>query len=288
MNAECKVLNYNILHELPVCRRLEDRLDLIADEIAAQRPHVVALQEVSRTATYGDTGAALCARVNARGGNLYRLDYARADGAGEGEYAFEHGLALMARLDPFGPPETLKYEAQVRLTTEFAGHSYRVPDDRIAMRGRYRVANGIALDVCVTHLTDRREAIDGVPTRVKQAHELARWLDRDRSAPIVLAGDFNDVPESATIGAITDAGFIDLWAKSGTGPGFTNDRDDLDLESESGSPNQRIDYLFFRLGQASSFEIADVQLFLDRPRVQTDGGWLWGSDHIGVLATIRL
>jgi endonuclease/exonuclease/phosphatase family metal-dependent hydrolase len=288
--AEFKLLTCNLFHDLPKFRQLESRLDLIAAEVAAQRADVIALQEVSRSAAGGDTGASLAARVNLRCANApYRLDYARADGSGEGEYAFEDGLALMSRLEACGPVEVLKFDAQVRLETEVAGHRYRLPDDRIAMRARYRMPDKIELQVCVTHFTDSIETSAGVAIRLQQARELVAWLKRaaDPSSPLLLAGDFNDVPDSETIAAITDAGFLDLWQTAGSGPGFTNDRDDIDIESPHGGHNQRIDYLFFRPERGRRSEIAEVGLFLDRPRPTPDGGWLWASDHAGVIATLK-
>jgi endonuclease/exonuclease/phosphatase family metal-dependent hydrolase len=288
--AEFKLLTCNLFHDVPRFRHLGRRLDFIAAGVSAERPDVVALQEVSRSAAGGDVGASLSGRVNLRCASApYRLDYARADGIGDGEYIFEEGLALMSRLEACAPVEVVKFDAQVRLEGQFAGHRYRLPDDRIAMRARYRISNGIELQVCVTHLTDSRETAAGVAIRLQQARELIAWLERapDPSSPLLLAGDFNDVPDSQTIAAITGAGFLDLWQTAGSGPGFTNDRDDLDIESPYGGHNQRIDYLFFRPGRGCRSEIAKVRLFLDRPRRTPEGGWLWASDHAGLIATLR-
>jgi endonuclease/exonuclease/phosphatase family metal-dependent hydrolase len=289
--SELKVLTYNVFHDLPLYRRLEQRLRLIAAEISAERPHVIALQEIARAARCSDTGTTLCAMANERcGRQLYRLDYTCADASGEGEFAFEEGIALMSRLELDGAPEVLKFDAQVRIAAELAGHRYRLPDDRVAMLARYRLGSGIELQACVTHLTDRSETIEGVAVRLIQAGELVRWLQSgcDRRQPILLAGDFNDVPDSQTIATILGAGFTDLWRAAGDGPGYTNDRDDIELESPHGATNQRIDYLFFRPGAARDFEIGDARLFLDRPRRTDDGGWLWSSDHVGVIATLAL
>lgn len=289
--ADCIVLTYNIFHDLPAFRQLDRRLDLIAAGIAAHRPHLVALQEVSRSFRCGNVGAALCSRVNARcGGEVYQLDYARADGVGDGEFAIEDGLALMSRLEPRAAVRVVKFEAQVRIAAQMGGHQYRLPDDRIALLSRYRLAGGVELEACVTHLTDRRDTVGGVPVRLEQARELVRWLAqcRDRSLPLVLGGDFNDVPDSETIRAILAAGFIDLWEASATGAGYTNDSEDIDIEAAHGAPNQRIDYLFFAPGGARNFDLADARLFLDRPSTTPEGGYLWGSDHIGVMAKIRL
>lgn len=288
--SRCKILTYNIFHDLPAYRQLDRRLDLIAAQIAVERPDVIALQEVSRTALCGDVGARLRNLTNkCCGSSPYRLDYARADGAGEGEFAFEDGVALMSLLAPSGQPEILKFEAQVALSAHLAGHHYRLPDDRIAMRMRYVLTGDREIEVCVTHLTDRRETIDGVPARLMQARELARWIQTatDPSVPLVLGGDFNDVPDSETIQAIKAAGLTDIWETAGSGPGYTNDKSDIDPESPDGSHNQRIDYLFFRPGNGG-FEFEDVRLFLDRPSQTSEEGWLWASDHMGVIATIRL
>jgi hypothetical protein len=35
-------------------------------------------------------------------------------------------------------------------------------------------------------------------------------------------------------------------------------------------------------------EVMEVEPFAERPRRQRDGTWLWMSDHIGVIATLRL
>ncbi len=137
--TDCTILTLNIFHDLPMYRHLQRRCELIAKAIAAHRPHVAALQEVLRSTASGDIGAELRDRVNRLcGGEVYRLDYAVADGAGEGEFSFDEGVALLSRLETDGPAESLKYRAQVEMATEVAGHRYRLPDDRVAMRRRFR------------------------------------------------------------------------------------------------------------------------------------------------------
>lgn len=94
-----KVATLNIFHDLPRFRHLGRRLELIASAIASARPHLVAIQEVMRASGCGDTGQRLCALVNQfAGATDYSLHYAPADGAGEGEYAFDEGVAILSRL----------------------------------------------------------------------------------------------------------------------------------------------------------------------------------------------
>lgn len=286
----CTILTLNIFHDLPMYRHLQRRCELIAKAIAAHRPHVVALQEVLRSTGSGDIGAAILDRLNRLcGGEVYRLDYVVADGAGDGEFSFDEGVALLSRLEADGPAESLKYRAQFEIATEVAGHRYRLPDDRVAMRRRFRLESGARLDFYVSHLTDRPECIDGVAVRTMQARELAGWAAAGSGAEtVILAGDFNDVPGSETIASLKRAGFVDLHEAFGSGPGYTNDRDDIDLNAESATHNQRIDYLMMRPASGRAPEVTEVALFADRPHRESDGTWLWRSDHIGVIATLWL
>jgi endonuclease/exonuclease/phosphatase family metal-dependent hydrolase len=289
--TECTILTLNAFHDLPTCRHLARRCALAAEEIAARRPHVAALQEVLRSSGCGDIGVKLRDGVNRLcGGEVYRLDYARADGANDGEFGFDEGLALLSRIGTDGPARWLRFRAQVELAAEVGGQRYRLPDDRIAMHRRFRLQSDATLDFYVSHLTDRPECIDGAPVRTLQASELAQWA-LEGSAPgtaVVLAGDFNDVPDSATIANLKRAGFLDLHETFGSGPGYTNDRDDIDLNAERATHNQRIDYLMMRPAAGSAPEVVEVGPFAERPHRQTDGTWLWLSDHIGVIATLML
>ncbi len=290
--CEFTILTYNILHDIPEYRRLGERLQLIAAGIAAERPHLVALQEVARTPRFGHIGARITELVNQLcGAEFYRLHYEPADGAGEGEYAFDEGLALLSRLTrEMEPPSALKYRTQVEISAELGGHHYRLPDDRIAVRVRCRLADAAGIDVYTTHLTDRPDRKDGTLIRPAQARELLEWIHSsgDAAQPVLVAGDLNDTPDSETLRCFTDAGFIDVYATAGFGNGYTNDRNDVDLESPGVSHNQRIDYLLLRPGHLRPARIVKAGLFLDQPLLRPDGGWLWPSDHIGVIATLLL
>jgi endonuclease/exonuclease/phosphatase family metal-dependent hydrolase len=289
--TDCTIVTLNIFHDLPTFQHLPRRCELIAEEIARRRPHLAALQELLRSSGYGDLGVRLRDAVNRFcGGEVYRLDYARADGAGEGEFGFEEGLALLSRIEAVGPAESLRFRAQVELATEIGGQRYRLPDDRVAMRRRFRLESGATIDLYVSHLTDRSECIEGVMVRTLQACELARWA-LERNAPettTVLAGDFNDIPGSDTLVSLQRAGFIDLHEVFGSGPGYTNNRENIDLSAERATHNQRIDYLMVRPAEGRAPEVAEVGPFAERPHRESDGTWLWPSDHIGVIASLRL
>ncbi|MGH8013192.1 MAG: endonuclease/exonuclease/phosphatase family protein [Candidatus Binataceae bacterium] len=288
---ECTIATYNIFHDLPAFRHLDRRLEIIAEHIAARRPDVVALQELVRASRCGELQVKLVRLVNqACGEGLYTIHYTPADGAGEGEYAFEEGVALMTLRQVAAGPEILKFRSQVSLSTTIAGHRYRLPDDRVAMWIRLRLAHG-ELDVYVTHLTDRGERSDnGASIRCLQARELAAWINQRSGDEVtaVVAGDFNDLPESEAVMAMSHAGFVDVYAVAGKPPGYTNDSYDLDLESPRGSHNQRIDFIFARPPHGGGLNVSEARLFIDEPHREPENKWLWPSDHIGVVATLRL
>jgi len=288
----CSFLTFNLFSDLPTFRHLNRRLEIIAGAIAAERPGIVALQEIVRAPACVDMGRTLCDLVNRRcSGAEYHLHYTPADGMGEDDWKFDEGIALMSRHERASRDvAVLKYASQVRLATTVGAREYRLPDDRVAMHIRYAVAPATELDAYVTHLTDRNDQSDGVAIRTLQARELLQWVERTSHSgnPVLIGGDFNDVPESDTIRSLTGSGFVDLHAAAGTDPGYTNDRNDLELEAPQANPNQRIDYVFFRPPRGRAFTIESVRLFLDRPSAEPDGRWLWASDHFGVLARLVL
>jgi endonuclease/exonuclease/phosphatase family metal-dependent hydrolase len=285
-------LTFNLFSDLPAFRHLDRRLEIAANAIAAEGPGIVALQEIVRARSCGEMDRKLGELVNrGRDRTEYRIHYAAADGLGEDEWKFEEGIALMSfHQRAAADLEVHKFTSQVRLGGSVGNQQYRLPDDRIAIHLRYMVAPGLEVDAYATHLTDRNEESGGELVRTQQARELLEWVRRTSHPrnPVLIGGDFNDVPESDTIRTLTENGFIDVHAAAGSAPGYTNDRNDLDIEAAAASPNQRIDYIFFRPGGGRQFKIESVRLFLDQPSPEPGGRWLWASDHFGVLARIGL
>jgi hypothetical protein len=96
------------------------------------------------------------------------------------------------------------------------------------------------------------------------------------------------VSRNRNAASLRRAGFVDLHEVFGSGPGYSNDRDDIDLGAERATHNQRIDYLMVRPTDGRAPEVVQVGPFGERPHRESDGNWLWLSDHIGVISTIRL
>ena len=128
-----------------------------------------------------------------------------------------------------------------------------------------RIADGRRFYFLDTHLAYRDE--DG-PVRVRSAEAIVQWIAAlPADVPVVLAGDFNDVPGSATHRAL--AGTLqDAWmqASQREGPDGT-------FHGFSGTPGKRIDWILYRGLQPT------------RVRTITDGtDGHHPSDHFPVLA----
>ncbi|HET7081275.1 MAG TPA: endonuclease/exonuclease/phosphatase family protein [Chloroflexia bacterium] len=88
-------------------------------------------------------------------------------------------------------------------------------------------------------------------------------------APLLLAGDLNDVPDSAPITRLTGAGWQDCWAAvHPTDPGFT---------FATPAPFIRLDYVF----QAPAGPLRPVAA--RRVGITPDSAGFFPSDHAGVL-----
>jgi endonuclease/exonuclease/phosphatase family metal-dependent hydrolase len=256
---------------------LEERLVLLAAEIAEAKPDVVILQEASVTpGRHGNVAERLRDSLNERlrrEGISYNSVFAMANGSRL--IGFFEGSAILSQFQILSA-ESLVYKAQALLP----------PERRIALRARIAAsgeAGASSIEVVGTHLTNTEARRKGRLKRTMQAKELAAWLlsvHEDEPMLRVIGGDFNDTPGSDTVQAMLASGARDVWSE---GPGFTAVSGSL--TDPHAVADARIDYLFVH-GRAAFVEWA--RSFLGMPLPQQGGGVLWSSDHIGVLASIGL
>ena len=134
--------------------------------------------------------------------------------------------------------------------------------------------------------------------RELQAVTSARFVEElvaDRDLQVVLAGDFDDPPDAASIRFWTgrqsldgtSVGYEDAWAVAHPGePGHTfSPRNPLvtagEMKLERG---RRIDYVMVRCGvHGPTLDVAGCELAFDQP---VEG--IWASDHFGVVADLAL
>ncbi len=132
--------------------------------------------------------------------------------------------------------------------------------------------------------------------RELQALVAARFAEEyvsARDAHVILAGDFDAVPEAASIRFLSgrqslegvSVCYRDAWASvHGPEPGHTfTPRNPLVREGETAwDIPRRIDYVFVRCNEyGPTLDIRDCRRLFDEPR---DG--IWASDHFGVVADL--
>jgi endonuclease/exonuclease/phosphatase family metal-dependent hydrolase len=167
---ELRVLSWNLHHGVGEDNKLD--LERIAALIREQKPDLVALQEIDNKCrrSGGVDQAAELARLTGLHGAFGRaMDH---DGG-------EYGQAILSKF-PIG-------DTQV----------HQLPGDgepRIAFEAEVSI-EGKALRIITVHLDHQQDE-----RRLKQAETLAKALENHHE-PMILAGDFNDVPDSAALRA---------------------------------------------------------------------------------------
>ena len=273
---ELKVVDYNVLHGGPLgigesACTLEDRLEALAQNLAAVRPDVVILQEVSDTGyRHGNVLLRLQERLNAllAGELSYSAVYARSNADPIGITGFEEGNGLLSR---FQILDVDVWEFREQAVTV-------IRQRRRALRVTLRGADG-NLDVVGLHI-DGRAAADNV------AELVAEFLPaRGNDHPLVVSGDFNSVPESDAVQRMRAAGFLDVWATANPGlDGYTSHQEPL--SDPQIRATRRIDYVFV----SPDVEVVRAASFMGRAVPVGTGEnrrWLWGSDHTGIVAVLR-
>ena len=276
------------------------RLDAIADEIATHHPDAVALQEAARIRTrpvdsdgewtvVANLLPALRSRLADRG-----LDYDAAASVRTTQVTVE------ADADE-GPVDVqlrdrdallVRSDAQIRDTRSgryAAALTVPIPwgDGQFRLARGYCVADlrvaGRTVTVVSTHLESASAIL-----RYLQAEELLGRLPGDR--PVVLAGDFNSGPGTATTTYDRLTGpYADAWAALRSGDGNTCCQRSS-LRNENSRLGSRIDAVLYRgaLTPTAVERLGEEET--DRVEV-TQGGEtvsVWPSDHAGVLATFDL
>jgi hypothetical protein len=148
------------------------------------------------------------------------------------------------------------------------------------------VIDGRALTILTAHPEPGDPWAD---LRALQATELAGSVGGDH--PVILMGDYNDVPGSPLYQVLTGAGFTDLWAALRPGVRGYTAMDGSDLSTQHLALVKRIDYVWARgFDHAGRPALGAVKLIDDQPadRVTGPDGPIYISDHAGLLASFLL
>jgi endonuclease/exonuclease/phosphatase family metal-dependent hydrolase len=231
-------MTYNIHHG----EGLDGKVDLerIARLIRAEGADIVALQEV-------DQGVARTARRD------FPAELARLTGFTcifSNNHTFQGGQYGNAILSRFPVKRWKNLHYRMLRPGEQRGLLQAVLD----VHGRELVF----MSTHINYLTDDAERW----SNVEEIEAVARQYS---GTPIILGGDFNDVPGSRVYQRINQT-FDDTWVRAGQGDGFTGPAE---------APGKRIDYLWFSRG--GSLTPLNVRV------VQSDA-----SDHLPVVAEFQL
>jgi endonuclease/exonuclease/phosphatase family metal-dependent hydrolase len=287
-----------------------ERAAVLADKIAADRPHVIGLQEVPiyRIQDPGDMVAGgsipaeavaldflqiLIDALDARGVHyvavavhrttdievpVAKLD-AQGDPTGFMDIRFTDGDAILVRSDvPYANAVSGIYQAAI------PGGAVGLPTD--ITRGWDAVdatVGGITYRFFNTHLEDM-----SVDVQVGQAAELLGMIGAE-SKPVVLTGDFNSdafTNPTPTYGMLLEGGMSDLWSLANPrDPGATCCHVEL-LDEAVPSYTKRLDLILTRGGLVrNGLFVGNLQASLVGEKLsdRTPSG-LWISDHVGVMA----
>lgn len=262
----------------------------IADEIAAKRPDVVGLQEVSRWERLNgpapmelDYLQILLDELSARGVS-YRAATA-VEGFKVTAPAFENGElvtlrltdrdAILVRIDSPGlsiaSATGQNFAARLSIPTAL-GFTIDVPRMWTQVDG---TIDGRPFRLVNTHLDPDSPAI-----QLRQAQELLAG-PYATSRALVAVGDFNSVADGSSTGTyalLTGAGLTDAWTDTA---GFTCCQAEL-LDNPTSTLSERIDLVLTSAGARAK----ETKVVGDRSQDRIAG--LWPSDHAGVIAELKL
>jgi len=259
-SGSLRVMSVNVLHDFPHFLYLSQRLDLIADEIRRQDADLVCLQEVPWTLQLRDGARYLAGRT----GMNYL--YLRANG-NRHALLFEEGEAILSRY----PLREVAF-GELKPRPHFFEHRMALAATAATPWGDVRVV--------VTHLTTAAES-----NHAQAMSLLAFVAAQGKGRPTIVAGDFNATEESPQIRALSRQWIDTYRVVHPEEKGATCCVDDLSAGPDE-PLEKRIDYVFFVPGTAPSIRVIASQRVLDRP-FRTAGGWLWASDHVGLLTSFQ-
>lgn len=242
----------------------DQRLDMLIEELKAFKPDVVVLNEWTNTKAHGNPAARL--------GKELKMEYqwVRANPWFPGQ-SKEQNDAIADQIGFQEGELILSRHRILRAEPRWLNPRTSETEGRAVLHVVLQAPAPLGeVDVYVTHLTS-----GGDKVRAAQALAVAAGIKETRgSGPLLLMGDFGDVPGSATIQPLLDAGLVDLVADA---PLVTCCRDAVIGELPP-------------LAMRTSFILGKGWLgpqlspFGDKPKKRADGSLLYASDHNGIFA----
>ena len=260
-NRIIRIISLNMLHGRPDFEYLPQRLALIATEIQRLDPDIVLLQEVPWTLKMGNGAEYLAEQTG------MNYAYYRANG-NKWAIFFEEGEAILSRY-----PLTHLSFTELKPKADFFEHRVVLHATAITPAGE--------LDLFVTHLTDGEETVNQA-----QLDSLRAFVENTATTSAVIAGDFNAREDEVHMVSLVEEWIDGFRLLHPEEPGYTSSVDDLRAGSEE-ALEKRIDYIFIRPLGENSVNILKAEVVFNQP-FQTGDGWLWASDHAGVMIELEM
>lgn len=222
----------------------EERWHCFLEELGTIQPDIACLQEVFEPT--------LIKKIE----KIFRFGSAAA---------YSGGLVTLSHI-PIVEEEVLNYN----IPSPFE------PYNREALLVTLKVG-GESLLVANTHLAWKPEDTE---TRLKQVEKLLAGV-AVKKRPALLAGDFNDTPESEPVRNIKACGFSDLFHRIHPDQtGFTWDnRNPFMKEHSITLPDRRIDFLFASKSFCARYHVSQCHVVFSQP----NPNGTYPSDHYGLL-----
>ena len=272
--AGLRVVTFNLLHGGPWSewtgddQQLERRFEMAAAELETLKPDVVALQEASVGRRRGNVAARLAARLGMQYVHVRATDRV---------FGWRVLGWLATRLIGFaeGPAILSRYPI-------VASEVFDLPRCRTWYDPRVMIAATLATPHGELRVYSTHTARDDC--------QLARVAEivaaRRKGLPSIVMGDLNAGESMAAMTAFGTAGFVDLYRVAN--PSETGATVWQPVHSPVASAWRRGDYILALPGHASTVDVVESRVVLNRPARTADGATLWPSDHYGVLAAVML
>ena len=272
------LVSFNMLHGLgnedksaQPFDRFPERFDLVTADLTFRRPDAILLQEVSLLPLpgYPDVIGTLLERLKVEADAPYRAVFGNVFGTPP----VLDGGSIEGQLTLIGTP--LEGEPRNRAVSLF----------RVVVHCRVRTPLG-SVDLYNAHLSG-----DGdLEAATLQMEKVVAFVEE--TSPVVgiavIAGDFNAEEDSSIFNRLRDAGFRDLGADSGLrcdGEETLGCTCGIDsLADPSSAANERIDYVWIRAEEGIEGRCEPI---FDAPFQMGPEAYLWASDHIGLICTLR-
>jgi endonuclease/exonuclease/phosphatase family metal-dependent hydrolase len=266
------------------------RAEAIADEIAAEKPHLVGIQEATvwsnqlypnMTVDFLDL---IMMMLEGKGQHYEVAVQATGFDESFGPIGLQISDVILARTDL--PTAWLKlsnaqygyYQAVVSFTLP-DGSVIAIPRQWASVDVKVR---GKSFRFITTHLESLEPPLLPVNVRFLQAQELVA-VPANTRMPVIIVGDFNSETSTVDDAAwfLIQNGFFDTWIEAHPGdPGYTCCHPH-DLGDPGSTLEKQIDFVFAR----GDFRVIEAGLVGDDPGDMTASG-LWPSDHAGVVDTV--